>query len=445
MLTTEGGRSTSTTEIGEDDVLVFAIDGIGVRTNRPPIADAGADQTFIASSPAGSRVELYGGFSFDPDNDPLTYEWTEGATSLASGSFVEVVLTPGVHTITLTVDDGQGGVAADTVTMTVLPNTPAGGALTVTPADSAWTRSSNYLESPATVRFADVTSTGITSLTSRYLVSPVPPQACSSAVRRCTTTSRQPPASPERSTSVSTTGARASPGPTPTSGSTSRSPAHGCCCRRRTIRRRGSVCGTTTTLGTFALFTPAVAANEISLLAGQPVFTASCSRNRGIDPNEGGFATDSNLCNTRGLAYDAARNFLYFAEAGEGDAVRRIDLTTGRITTVAGTGFTQGAFDGTGGDPRDDDKNNVDPLIAPVNQVLRVALDAQGNLILAEYGTGRLRKVDFAQNLIYTIADVSAVTRPSALAIDELAPRCSPALPSATPSSGGSRREPTAS
>src|SRR4029078_10586842 len=126
---------------------------------------------------------------------------------------------------------------------------------------------------------------------------------------------------------------------------------------------------------------------------------------QGPDPNEGGIATDSSLCVTRGLAYDAARNYLYFSEASAGDKIRRVDLTTNRITTVAGTGFKTGSIDGPGHDRRDDDKNNVDPLTAPIHEALGLALDAAGNVLFTEYGLngGRIRKVDFAQNLIFTV------------------------------------------
>src|SRR6185503_4807969 len=115
------------------------------------------------------------------------------------------------------------------------------------------------------------------------------------------------------------------------------------------------------------------------------------------------------LCVTRGLAYDAARNYLYFSETSAGDKIRRVDLATSRITTVAGTGFKTGTIDGPGGDARDDDRNNVDPLTAPIHDALGLALDAAGNVLFAEHDLngGRIRKVDFTRNLLFTVADVS--------------------------------------
>lgn len=43
--------------------------------NQPPIANAGADQTVDATSPAGALVMLNGTGSSDPDGDSLTFSW----------------------------------------------------------------------------------------------------------------------------------------------------------------------------------------------------------------------------------------------------------------------------------------------------------------------------------------------------------------------------------
>ena len=369
---------------------------------------------------------LYGGLSFDPDNDPLTYVWSEGPNTIATGSIVELLFTVGDHSITLTVDDGNGGTSSHTILVRVVPNTPAGGALTVTPEDSGWANFGIYNRFPITIQFTNVTGTGITSVTSRAPLPPVPPPGMQFG-------------SPTHVYDVATTGAFTGPVtvcvdyrgfsfPRPNGDLQLYQQVGGTWVplpqTNDTAARQ--ICGSTATLGTFAVFSPAVAANEISVLAGQPGRSSACfppgaPAVQGPDPNDGGFATDSSLCVTRGLAYDASRNYLYFSEASAGDKIRRVDLTTKRITTVAGTGFTIGSIDGSGrGDPRDDDKNNVDPLTAPLNEALGIALDASGNLLIAEYGfnAGRIRKVDFVQNLIFTVAVVSAFSHPSTLAID---------------------------
>ena len=103
-----------------DITLAASPIGIYVWTggNRPPTADAGADQTIIATGPEGATVTLVGSASSDPDGDPLTFTWTGPFDSL-TGVTVSPTLSIGTHTVTLTVDDGRGGTASDTVEITV--------------------------------------------------------------------------------------------------------------------------------------------------------------------------------------------------------------------------------------------------------------------------------------------------------------------------------------
>jgi hypothetical protein len=68
-------------------------------------------------------VGLDGSASSDPDFDTLTYNWSWSGES-ASGFTPFVQLDYGTTTITLTVEDGRGGVATDTVVITVVDTTP---------------------------------------------------------------------------------------------------------------------------------------------------------------------------------------------------------------------------------------------------------------------------------------------------------------------------------
>jgi hypothetical protein len=91
--------------------------------NTTPIADAGVDQTLVIPGVAS----LDGSASFDPDGDTLTYSWTQigGPTAEITGADTA---TPSVtlngkgqtYTFRLTVNDGRGGYATDTVSVYVV-------------------------------------------------------------------------------------------------------------------------------------------------------------------------------------------------------------------------------------------------------------------------------------------------------------------------------------
>jgi peptidoglycan-associated lipoprotein len=64
----------------------------------------------------------------DPDGDPLTYQWTAGAGTLANPTSRQSPWTapdqPGPVPFTVTVNDGRGGTAQDTVTIQVTQPAP---------------------------------------------------------------------------------------------------------------------------------------------------------------------------------------------------------------------------------------------------------------------------------------------------------------------------------
>jgi hypothetical protein len=91
--------------------------------NAPPTAAAGPDQTVTADASCTAVVALDGTGSSEPEGEPLTYNWT-GPFGTASGAIASVSLPAGTHTITLTVRDGRGASATDTLIVTVLDTTP---------------------------------------------------------------------------------------------------------------------------------------------------------------------------------------------------------------------------------------------------------------------------------------------------------------------------------
>ncbi len=131
---------------------------------------------------------------------------------------------------------------------------------------------------------------------------------------------------------------------------------------------------------------------------------------------DGGQATAAELSNM-GLATDALGN-LYLADYGS-NRVRKINATSGIITTLAGTG-TNG-YSGDGGQA----------TAAKIGDPYDVVLDANGNLFIADYANQRIRKVNtsgvistFAGNGVagYTgdggQATAAELDHPNGLAID---------------------------
>jgi hypothetical protein len=94
----------------------------GIACNRPPVANAGVRQTVEASSVAGASVTLNGTASSDPDGDPLSFAWA-GPFGTVPGPTPTVVLPLGTNLLTLTVNDGRGGVGTASVTATIVDTT----------------------------------------------------------------------------------------------------------------------------------------------------------------------------------------------------------------------------------------------------------------------------------------------------------------------------------
>ena len=106
------------------DPFTISDTGEAFTLNRAPIALASADPSVTAGVPGSlAAVTLSAAGSSDPENDPLTFTWSEGTSTLASIAdpvrTSTVGLGVGVHNITLTADDGFGGTSTTTVAVTV--------------------------------------------------------------------------------------------------------------------------------------------------------------------------------------------------------------------------------------------------------------------------------------------------------------------------------------
>jgi Ca2+-binding RTX toxin-like protein len=100
---------------GQTQSLDIVLDGVAVE--RPPIANAGPDQTLNCN---GSLARLNGSSSFDPDGSIVRYVWMERNRVLATTAQADVALaTAGAHDITLTVFDDSGRHGTDVVRVSV--------------------------------------------------------------------------------------------------------------------------------------------------------------------------------------------------------------------------------------------------------------------------------------------------------------------------------------
>src|SRR5262249_25028386 len=92
--------------------------------NNPPVAVAGPDQTVDCQA----QVNLDGSGSSDPDNDPLTFEWSFGGHVLVTSANLTVSPLPPVTTFfTLKLPDPPGLSSQANVKIVVADTTPPTG------------------------------------------------------------------------------------------------------------------------------------------------------------------------------------------------------------------------------------------------------------------------------------------------------------------------------
>jgi streptogramin lyase len=143
------------------------------------------------------------------------------------------------------------------------------------------------------------------------------------------------------------------------------------------IRRVDAVTGTITT----------VAGTPISPTTGYPT---GC--NNTYYCGDGGPATSAGLGYPTDVAVDSSDD-LFIADQYN-NVIRRVDGTTGIITTIAGNYSLGGSYSGDGGPATS----------AALNQPGGVVLDASGNLFITDSGNNAIRRVDAKTQIITTVA-----------------------------------------
>lgn len=104
---------------------------------------------------------------------------------------------------------------------------------------------------------------------------------------------------------------------------------------------------------------------------------------------DGGAATSASLNQPAGICFDSAGN-LYIADV-QNHRIRRVDLN-GIITTIAGDGVARFAGD------------DGAATAASVSFPTGVAVDNDGNVVIADNGNNRIRRISAADGVITTIA-----------------------------------------
>jgi hypothetical protein len=105
---------------------------------------------------------------------------------------------------------------------------------------------------------------------------------------------------------------------------------------------------------------------------------------------DGGAATSAELDNPHGVAIDGSGN-IYIAD-GYNNRIRKVTVSTGTITTVAGNGTA--GYSGDGGAATS----------AELDWPFGVALDTSGNIYIGDYNNNRVRKVTVSTGIITTVA-----------------------------------------
>ena len=164
-----GSALSATKDLGGDlglDLLVGTpaeVSGSGaayvvtIRANKPPVADAGPDQRIECDR--SGVVNLDGSASYDPDNDPITYQWKQvsGTTVTLAVSGAKAQFTaapPGVYEFQLKVTDDKGASSTDNVVVTIRDTRPPVMTVRFSP-DTLWPPNHKMVDISALIQVTD--------------------------------------------------------------------------------------------------------------------------------------------------------------------------------------------------------------------------------------------------------------------------------------------------
>ncbi|HWB19412.1 MAG TPA: hypothetical protein VG711_03860, partial [Phycisphaerales bacterium] len=136
------------------------------------------------------------------------------------------------------------------------------------------------------------------------------------------------------------------------------------------------------------------------------IIGTSAGNGQGGFAGDGGQATAARLLVPQGVAVDHVNGNLYIADTGN-FRVRRVQFSTGIITTICGTGFP--SSNGDGGPATS----------ASLSSPRRLAIDQSGNLYILDRATNaRIRRIDGFTGIITTVAGGGTTVATSGVATD---------------------------
>ena len=133
---------------------------------------------------------------------------------------------------------------------------------------------------------------------------------------------------------------------------------------------------------------------KINTSTGIITTVAGCSDTIGF-AGDSGLAINAKLNSPEGIFTDSIGD-IYFTDAGNG-RVRKVTISTGIITTVAG--IDSAGYNGDG----------ILAINAELNAPSGLCLDKSGNIYIADYQNQRVRKVDVASGIISTVAGTGII------------------------------------